>query len=413
MFLLLGLTVLTAWTIATNTSFHQLLDPSSPSQLRLGADLWLGDILRVENGLPDEDQRTFDSAQWKRSTHHRYEMLFELQQMNLVGKTHSYVRRLLGNPDDTGFGRDVQEYYDAGEIDHCSYRLEIDYRSGAVNGISLRNLNEFSVYPRSIILSQWRTNNAQWQDLAKEINENYYIVGAPVAVLSELSSQLSSNRSATKFVEVKGPPRMAFISEICRDFGSLSRMYGGKCQEPERLSIEYEAKDGKVSRFRLVLADIDKRGSLFFSDWQERDLRPDPRCLTTINDYRCLTDPALLLVIPNEPFDSGNWKEFRRGNWGASFGRAQSLCNLFHSHRTVGMSRSELYSLLGSPSDGSFNIQQDLCRKPTPTSDCVSYPVTAEGCLPLGVEWLQFVLEKDHVIAYRLVFGSCQYHGRN
>lgn len=274
--------------------------------------------------LPSTLSQKFDSQRWKNSQAERWTMLFDLPQSSLYGKSKDEGRALLGQPDTPSrfsWRSHSTDLYSLGDCGSESVFLEVSYNSGPEGSYKSRHGGLFCfrlMYVPNGRSSNsnfgWVTNNVSGEEAAARLNENYCLVGMPVV-------------------------------HLCQIMGHPQRLKGTEFRVCGVFQLEYTADKKKVKRFRIFYREP-STSKMVPSNWQDQDLRPDPRCFTdAISALNAnITGLDLDFLKPAGMFSSELWK-----NAAYERSRPQMLFDLCTSYRMIGMNRSDVHNLLGEP----------------------------------------------------------------
>ena len=133
------------------------------------------------------NHKPFDANAWKRSPQTRYPMLFELYHLNLFGKSPNEVHQLLGEPMRIWSSQGNRiDYFDLGTVLGEPVMLWIYYQFDKLNCFRLAQHCETGYGPLpKPDWNQSESQDARQKNAAHEINQQYFLVGAPTALLSQ------------------------------------------------------------------------------------------------------------------------------------------------------------------------------------------------------------------------------------
>jgi hypothetical protein len=361
---------------------------------------------QLENAffLPNGHQK-FESTVWKRSPEHRFAMLFELYQMNLIGRTEQEIHELLGPAQRVTKNNrgliDQHEYFDLGTKKGSQLNLDFCYQGGRLSSFRI-NQHCQSDY-QSVVQGDWQTTNPESRDIAENLNKYYFLVGAPVDQLRN-HWELPALREYSSWLD--GCPFRALAALFSFRAAPINPgALHGKCSN--QFELECTLQNSKIKRFRLVHQSACILGTSTYGEWQETDLRPDPRCFLTDASYSHLYGLNALLVTPNMEFEGSAWQ-----TWGGALRmRKDMLCDLIHSRRLIGMSRSEACRLLGPPDqiqrqstslNQNYSSPMESDRSDDLTKDCDWYSLTYSGCGNAPTTYFEIAYQGDRIKAFRV-----------
>lgn len=233
----------------------------------------LNDVLFI----PSEDSQPVNSAVWKSSVRSRYRMLFDLKNRATIGMPRSELQSLLGVPEAEGVPRpwrkEQVEYYSVVMPTGECVSLELTYKSERLYYLRLQQYS--TVGFRDVRETDWFKTNFNCNNIARKLNERYFLVGAPTKLLPQIIGH-AKHRAGTQFYSV----------------GSIE--------------LEYSEDNLKVKRFRV---NYENAGKNMLADWEDKDLRRDPRCFADLSAYNQLSWRDNILVNPTTvKFTSEEWE---------------------------------------------------------------------------------------------------------
>jgi hypothetical protein len=307
--------------------------------------------------------RKFDAQTWQQDPASRFGMLFDLYHMPLNEKTAEQIFDLLGQPTEISNGvlGGSSAFYDLDLKNGRTTLLAIWFSAGKVACLSIeqRAENGFSEIPDQ---PQWQTKNVSWNTIATEYNRKYYLVGMPVRLIS-----VATGYRCTDTNTMDGECDTTALAERrLHNFGPFQ--------------FEYTSDNAKVKRFRIALAE---QGC--YTNWENQDLRTDARCLVRHSEYFNLESRPEQFLKPFLPFSKESWNSERNFNR-----RYSVLSSLVRTYPIIGMSHSDVTSLLG----GAYN----------PTSNIEDYLLYTTGCGNAGVHYFELCYKNEHVVSYRIIY---------
>lgn len=334
--------------------------------------------------LPDGG-RKFDKQIWANDPSQRLSMLFDLY--------HSFVRKvsldelykLLGQPDDTS--REGTEsysaYYSLGKQNGLATYLLVYSDGKTVKAFFIEQrsdigFREHDTYP------EWQRTNLTWEDAAIEYNKYYHLVGIPVPLI--LSAILCPESTTTNPKDCNPATHVFFPFEF-----------------------EYTPDQKRVAKMRMAYVKPD--GTKAYTAWLDKDWRQDSRCLKTQYDYFAMEQNRSIFLGALGSFNKADWM------WDTGKRVGQVNC-LARSYPLIGMTRSEIHDLLGEPAFKSTEEMpsvsngreyrpyegqyMDLRLRSPKGADTDKYLLSAHPCGNVGREMLEFLYEKNRVVAYRV-----------
>lgn len=203
--------------------------------------------------LEAPDQAKFESSVWKNSVNKRRYMLVDFYQLNLLNKSPEEIHALLGEPFRSEIDHTVSEFYDLGNYENRNIFLDVVFFANRLDSLRIgQTLLPGSQY---FFASDWHWANPRNSDIANELNQHFYLVGAPVKHLCQMTGQ----------------PEKSGAPWCC---GSIQ--------------LDYTSDQSKVARFRMV---ADNYGVVYHpTDWQEKDLRINKGSYSTASDLSGLCE---------------------------------------------------------------------------------------------------------------------------
>lgn len=303
-------------------------------------------------------------------------MLFNLGQMNLLGKSRKEVRTILGasdaQPKQLSRTEDMSDLYDLGDCEGNPVLLQAEYYQGALR--SLRLLIKTNDRATASDFG-WITRNESGDQAAEKFNETFFLVGTSVQQLTNILGRY--------------PQRL---------IGSRDHLIG-------QLQVRYSRDNTKVTKFRLYYRPAQGK-KLVPSRWQRKNLNVDAIAYTNLGQMFNRWNGTGIdkeFLIPDCSFTTKNWQA-------SKLSRYRSLFDLCHTFRLIGMSRADIHQLLGLPSyptkdgkvapmpyessDSDLNPAEKKCEW-----YCVWSPII---CGNPASKFLQLQYENDRVTRYRL-----------
>jgi hypothetical protein len=237
--------------------------------------------------------RKFEAELWKRDNKSRFAMLFDLYHLPLSKSTPEQIYSLLGLPDDTqkdyGGGRSaLSVYYDVGLKYGLQTFLSVFFRDGKLESLGIQQRSE-KRFRQQNQYPAWQLQNQNWKTIAHEYNRNYFIVGMPVKLISLVAGYNPTDSSSAE----DGFKKVATAS-------SNDRVH---CFGP--FEFEYSLDNEKVARFRIAYGT--ESGKSKYTDWEDKDLRTDPRCLVRHSEYYNLKLRGEVFLGSFMPFSKTTW----------------------------------------------------------------------------------------------------------
>jgi hypothetical protein len=367
---------------------------------------------------PPQGIQRFDSQEWQRSTKHRITMLIDLFQMRLLGEPMTKIRGLLGLPAHTQYFSEVArtfDDYDLGTAADKPVTLHAYYQLGRLTNLIVGEANIYDCRKHEV-LTAWYDKNPGHQDIAKDLNSQYFLVGAPIDVacgglrtlgafqLERISKSQCRLRFDTSFVK---PGLLDHSKELSHLF-TLSALGDTKTHYYKPFEIDCETYNGKIARFRLLFESDNLFGLSSATDWQDNDLRKNPAKFMASAEYMNIPLAQRLFLVPGARFGTQEWATI---NLETRYSRLDLLFDLVHSYPLIGMSRSSVYALLGKPSflqrkSALVGRAGSVMKLPESTdalaNECDWYRLTFPSCGNAGVMLLEIAYQGDRAKAYRL-----------
>lgn len=268
--------------------------------------------------LEAPNQLKFDSNEWKNSIDKRQHMLVDFYQQNLLRKTPQEIHSLLGEPLQSETNHTLDEFYDLGTYKNAQIFLDVVFLENHLVALSLGQ----KTHPgeRYIVASAWHWENPNNSEIAKELNQHFYIVGASV-------------------------------NHLCHSIGQPTQ--DGAYWRCGPYQFDCTPNGSRVVRFRVV---ADGTSTIHEdNEWQDQDLRVNKGSYSTGIDMELLSSPwEAQLAQPMQKFESKRWLP----NWSRRF----MLFDLTHNYNLVGSTRARIRNLFGPPtfSESSLSINDGL-----------------------------------------------------
>jgi hypothetical protein len=344
------------------------------------------DKLQDDFMFPTITSQNFDRELWKRDPLSRMSMLFDLYHKPLKGMSSVQIYELLGKPLEIEKRHgNICASYDLGLQDGIKTFLLVEFdRRSKLFALSLEQRSDTGFWSLDNTPT-WQTTNLNNESLAREYNQQYFVVGMPVGLISKV---LGYNPQPNPLKTDNGTSSVDDSIRNTHIFGPFE--------------FEFTPDNAKVQRFRIAYTNNKEQST--FTKWEDKDLRTDARCLTLFSEYFNLKSRPAPLLESLIPFSKDAWGDGSRRLFGI---RHAVICSLVRTYPIIGMTRKEVHELLGKPEVTETNLAPGAILNAgaitiTDRNGVVGYQLFSSFCGNAGAAFLELMYENDCVTGYRV-----------